>query len=161
MAGYTYDGQDVAQGSVTDAAYSAGDGTVVGVLKGIFTRLRGGQTTKANSLPVVLASNTDPVPANVSAGVAVALTTPSGTLTTGDNTLALSSAVRHIWIENNSGAVIGYAMDGAASAGSRQCPTGWARILDEPCSTAVHIFVAGSTPYNGTAGSNVVVLCWA
>lgn len=162
MANYTYDGANVTQGAVADAAYSSGDGTVVALLKGIFTRLRGGQTTKANSLPVVLASNTDPVPANVCAGAVVALTTPSGTLTSGDNTLAVSSAVRHIWIENNSGAAIGYAMDAAASAGSRQCPAGgWARNLDEPCATAVHIFVSTSTPYNGTAGSNVVVLCWA
>jgi hypothetical protein len=140
MANYTYDAQDVTQGGVADAAYVSGSGTLVALLKGIFNRL------------LLL---------NVAAGAAVALTTPSGTLSSGDNALAVSGAVRHIWIENNSGAAIGYAMDGAASAGSRQCPTGWARILDEPCSTAVHIFAAGSTPYNGTAGSNVVVLCWA
>lgn len=95
------------------------------------------------------------------AGAPVALTVPSGTLSSGDNALAVASAVRHIWIENNSAAAINYAIDGAASAGTRQCPAGAARILDEPCATAVHIFVSGSTPYNGTAGSNVVVLAWA
>jgi hypothetical protein len=98
---------------------------------------------------------------NVAAGAVVALTTPSGTLSSGDNALAVTSAVRHIWIENNSGSAIGYAMDAVASAGSRQIPAGSARILDEPCATAIHIFVGGSTPYNGTVGSNVVVLAWA
>lgn len=91
----------------------------------------------------------------------VALTVPSGTLAPGDNALAVVSACRHVWIENNSSAAINYAMDGAASAGSRLCPAAGVRILDEPCNTAVHLFVAGSTPYNGTAGSNVVVKCWA
>lgn len=98
---------------------------------------------------------------SASSGSAVALTVPSGTLTTGDNALAVPSAVRRIWIENNSGAAIGYEIDAAASAGSRKIPAGYGAILDESCSTAIHIFVAGSTPYNGTAGSNVVVRCWA
>jgi hypothetical protein len=62
MASYTYDAQDVTQGSVADAAYSSGSGTVVSLLKGIFARL--------------------------AAGAVVALTTPSGTISSGDNALA-------------------------------------------------------------------------
>jgi hypothetical protein len=135
MASYTYDAQDVTQGGVADAAYSSGSGTVVSLLKGIFARL--------------------------GAGAVVALTTPSGTLSSGDNALAVSSAVRRVWIENRSGAVIGYAIDTAASAGSRQLGPGERAILDEACSTAIHIFGSTSTPYNGTAGSNVIILAWA
>jgi len=51
------DGANVAQGTTTDAAYASGAGTVVAILKGIFARLRGGQATMANSLPVTMASD--------------------------------------------------------------------------------------------------------
>lgn len=51
------DGANVAIGAVADAAWTTGNGTVVGILKGLYTRLRGGQATMANSLPVVLASD--------------------------------------------------------------------------------------------------------
>lgn len=57
------DGADVTQGAVADAAWSgAGSGTVVAILKAIWTRLRGGQATMTNSLPVVLASDQASVP---------------------------------------------------------------------------------------------------
>jgi hypothetical protein len=52
------DGANVAQGATADAAWSgSGSGSLVAVLKAIWTRLRGGQATMANSLPVTLASD--------------------------------------------------------------------------------------------------------
>ncbi len=65
------DGGDVTQGAVGDAAWSgSGNGTVVAILKAIYARLRGGQATMANSLPVVLASDQSsiPVAATLAAG---------------------------------------------------------------------------------------------
>lgn len=51
-------GADVTQGNTADAAWSgSGSGTVVAVLKAIWTRLRGGQSTMASSLPVAIASD--------------------------------------------------------------------------------------------------------
>jgi hypothetical protein len=60
------DGASVTQGTTTDTAYTSGNGTVVSLLKGIFARLRGGQATMANSLPVTLASDQGAVPVTVS-----------------------------------------------------------------------------------------------
>lgn len=52
------DGANITQGTTTDPAWSGtGAGTLVAVLKAIWIRLRGGQATMANSLPVVLASD--------------------------------------------------------------------------------------------------------
>jgi hypothetical protein len=147
-----------AQDAGDDASYViAGTGT-----SNDGKKVAGTAAIGADGLPIAAPAGSDKAPfVNPAAGAVVALTVPAGTLSSGDNALAVASAVRHIWIENNSGSAIGYAMDAVASAGSRQIPAGSARILDEPCGTAIHIFVGGSTPYNGTVGSNVVVLAWA
>lgn len=57
-----------AEGTTGDAAYTSGAGTVIALLKGIFARLRGGQATMANSLPVVLASDQAAIPVTGAGG---------------------------------------------------------------------------------------------
>jgi len=62
VASKVADGADVALGAVADTAYATGSGTVIGLLKGLFARLRGGQATMANSLPVTMASDQSAIP---------------------------------------------------------------------------------------------------
>jgi len=62
------DGANVSQGAIADTAYSSGSGTVISVLKGIFARLRGGQATMANSMPVTVASDQSSLPVTTADG---------------------------------------------------------------------------------------------
>lgn len=65
------DGANVSQGAVADTAYASGSGTMVSILKGIFTRLRGGQATMANSLPVTISSDQTAFPTSQGIGLEV------------------------------------------------------------------------------------------
>jgi hypothetical protein len=57
------DGADVALGQVSDASADfGGPASLIKLAAAIWKRLRGGQATKANSMPVVLASDSDALP---------------------------------------------------------------------------------------------------
>ena len=98
------DGSDVTLGTTSDAAYTSGAGTLVAILKGIFTRLQDGQQAVGSSLSVVLATShptvtTMPVPQRGQS------TSRSGTITTGGTAqqLAAANATRsYLLIQNQS-----------------------------------------------------------
>lgn len=90
------DGANVSQGAVADTAYTSGSGTMVSILKGIFTRLRGGQATMANSLPVTVASDQGSFPTLEAPNTAI--NTGRTTVTTAGTrvTLAATTACKRL-----------------------------------------------------------------
>lgn len=155
------DGANATQGTTTDAAWSgSGGGTLVAVLKAIWTRLRGGQATMANSLPVVLASDQSAISVNAGAGASVALTSPAAALTAStDTSFTFASQAKHLFLENKSLTDAYFNMDGAASPGAYTLPAGGLRFVDLPC-TVLHLYSTAATPVNGATATNIVIGGW-
>lgn len=131
------DGADVAQGNTADAAYVAGSGTVVAILKGIFAKLAGtltvGGTVAVSNFPA-----TQPVSGTVTANAGVNLNTSAlaleaGHLATIDTSTAkipaqgqaLAAAclpvvlpVAQITTLTPPAAIVGFALDATLKAGA-------------------------------------------
>lgn len=117
------DGANVSQGAVADTAYTTGSGTMVSILKGIFARLRGGQATMANSLPVTLASDQASFPTLEAPNTAI--NTGRTTVTTAGTrvTLAVTTACKRLLLtalSANTGTIVVGGAAVVAAVGTRQ-----------------------------------------
>lgn len=139
---YVKDGNDIAQGTSTDAANA---NSVIGQLKQIKTN-----TTS---------TNTSPFPTqDIEQSGYVAATSPPATTNAGsDTSYTFSSQVSRIIVQNNTSAVVNFAFDVAATAGSLVLQPG--AFLTYPKKvTVLHLFTAAAQNINGSTGSNIVVL---
>ncbi len=117
------DGANVSQGAIADTAYTSGAGTTISLLKAVFARLRGGQATMANSLPVTVASDQASFPT-----VQAPYSTINGgrtTVTTAGTrvTLAATTACKRLVVtalSTNTGTIVVGGTAVVAAAGTRQ-----------------------------------------
>jgi hypothetical protein len=90
------DGADVAQGAVADAAYTTGNGTVISLLKGLFSKFVVGAGTAATATRVTYASDGATIPvAGLAYSPTVTVTPAAGAYGAGDvlqGALTLASA---------------------------------------------------------------------
>jgi hypothetical protein len=107
--------------------------------------------------PLGIAANPFRTQSAAESYAAVALTSPPANLTAGaDTTLTFASAVKVVYVENNTGEDKNLAFDTAATAGSRKLLDGEAREYVVAC-TAVHVYGASASPVNGSAAGNLIV----
>lgn len=180
------------QGAVSDASYTSGNGSVVSILKGVFTRLANivtmafdstsklqislyGKQTVAGDTAVgvdsnnaVLThqklggsdlSNSNPMPMQWigQSGYIAASSPPTTTNVGADTTYTFSSQVNTVILQNNTAAVVNYAFDTAASAGSLSLAAGQTLIYSKKV-TVVHLYTAAAQNINGTTAGNIVLL---
>lgn len=127
-SGSQVDGHSASIGATNDAAYTTGAGTLLAILKGIFARLRGGQATMTNSLPVTIASDQGVLAVSSTAPTSATATVSSvpGSATSG--TLLAANASRKTAMLYNDSTAILYLLFGAGTASASnytvQVPSG-------------------------------------
>lgn len=88
----------------------------------------------------------------------VALVAPATQTSAGaDTTFTFSQTVNTVILQNNTTAVLNYAFDQAASAGSLSLAAGQQLVYSKRV-TAVHLFTTAATNVNGTTSGNIVLL---
>lgn len=88
----------------------------------------------------------------------VALVAPATqTSAAADTTFTFAQTVNTVVIQNNTAAVLNYAFDQAASAGSLALAAGQ-QIIYSKRVTAVHLYTTNATNVNGTTSGNIVLL---
>ena len=84
---------------------------------------------------------------------------PTATTAGSDTSWSFASQVRHIFIQNNTSAIVQFAFDAASSVGAPILLPG-ATFTADLRVTAVHLFTVAIQQINGTAAGNIVVWGW-
>lgn len=87
----------------------------------------------------------------------IAILGPTQTSANEDTTFTFAQPVNTVVIQNNTSAVLNYAFDQEASAGSLLLAAGQ-QLIYSKCVTEVHLFTASATNVNGTSAGNIVLL---
>ena len=101
-----------------------------------------------------------PVTDTVGPSVAAAANNAANTTAATDYTFAWVSAINHLMLQNNTGAVLQWELNGATSGGSATLATGQTLFLDVPI-TSLHLLTAANQNVNGANANNIVVKGWA
>lgn len=114
-----------------------------------------------NTMPVHIEDQPLDMNSSAAQGVAAASgANPAATTAGASYTFAWTAAtVRHVMLQNNTGASLNYEIDAAATAGSPVLATGQTVFLDITMST-LHLLTAAVQNVNGAAANNIVVRAW-